>query len=79
MFIIFYILLKRKLNHSKGIGLYDGNSSKITGIVSQNKGIIISEILCYVITFFGVLGLFEIGMKKSNIEICMYLFHYVYG
>lgn len=27
MFIIFYILLKRKLNHSKGIGLYDGNSS----------------------------------------------------
>ena len=73
MFIIFYILLKRKLNHSKGIGLYDGNSSKITGIVSQNKGIIISEILCYVITFFGVLGLFEIGMKKSNYR-NMYVF-----
>lgn len=73
MFIIFYILLKRKLNHSKGIGLYDGNSSKITGIVSQNKGIIISEILCYVITFFGVLGLFEIGMKKSNYR-NMYIF-----
>ena len=73
MFIIFYILLKRKLNHSKGIGLYDGNSSKITGIVSQNKGIIISEILCYVITFFGVSGLFEIGMKKSNYR-NMYVF-----
>lgn len=73
IFIIFYILLKRKLNHSKGIGLYDGNSSKITGIVSQNKGIIISEILCYVITFFGVLGLFEIGMKKSNYR-NMYVF-----
>lgn len=73
MFIIFYILLKRKLNHSKGIGLYDGNSSKITGIVSQNKGIIISEILCYVITFFGVLGLFEIGMKKLNYR-NMYVF-----
>lgn len=73
MFVIVYILLKRKLNHSKGIGLYDGNSSKITGIVSQNKGIIISEILCYVITFFGVLGLFEIGMKKSNYR-NMYVF-----
>lgn len=69
LFVVFYFCLKKKLKDSKDIELsniFFNIKNKFIILIKQNKKNIILEIICYVIIFFAILVLFEVGLKNLN-------------